>query len=280
MHHRFLGVSVALFAALAGVPAQAQTVQPQAEFLFVGSYHMNNPGRDVNNLKADDVLSERRQKEIAEVVKLIGRYKPTQVMLEADHDKQADLDKRYVQSCKGTRPLTRDETEQLGFRIACDAGLSSVHAVDWDTLNPIRDQDSIDYLKAIDRHRQQAQYQQFLAQGKAWNTQDQKVLGDGTILDMLKRLNSDAWLQENARSYYAVGLFGTQDDPIGANWVQYWFGRNLAIFNTIARNTHAGDRVLVIYGAGHGNYLRQLAADSGLYRMQDPQRWLSTQAIP
>lgn len=34
---------------------------------------------------------------------------------------------------------------------------------------------------------------------------------------------------------------------------------NLAIFNNIARNTDKGDRVLVIYGAGHGNYLRQLA---------------------
>ncbi|MET1022832.1 MAG: DUF5694 domain-containing protein, partial [Pseudoxanthomonas sp.] len=108
----------------------------------------------------------------------------------------------------------------------------------------------------------------------------QQILDNGSVLDMLRHLNSNAWLEKNARAYYAIGMFGTQDDPIGANWVQYWFGRNLAIFNTIARNTRDGDRVLVIYGAGHGNLLRQLAADSGVYRMNDPERWLSAQAVP
>ncbi|GHH56638.1 hypothetical protein GCM10009090_26720 [[Pseudomonas] boreopolis] len=94
---------------------------------------------------------------------------------------------------------------------------------------------------------------------------------------MLKNLNSDQWLRKNARSYYLVGLFGTPDDPIGANWVQYWFGRNLAIFNNIARNTAEGDRILVIYGAGHGNYLRQMAAESGIYRIHEPLDLLSAQ---
>ena len=92
---------------------------------------------------------------------------------------------------------------------------------------------------------------------------------------MLKHLNSDAWLRDNAMAYYRIALLGTPTDPVGANWVQYWFGRNLAIFNTIARNTDKGDRVLVIYGAGHGNYLRQLAADSGIYRVHEPMSWLS-----
>src|SRR3546814_10410430 len=49
---------------------EADVPVPQAEFLLLGSYHMNNPGRDVHNTRADDVLSEQRQKEIAEVVSL------------------------------------------------------------------------------------------------------------------------------------------------------------------------------------------------------------------
>jgi len=62
----------------------AQSSEPQADFLFIGSYHMGNPGRDVHNTKADDVLSEKRQREIAEVVRLIERYRPTKVMVEAE----------------------------------------------------------------------------------------------------------------------------------------------------------------------------------------------------
>ena len=92
---------------------------------------------------------------------------------------------------------------------------------------------------------------------------------------MLERLNSPTWLEANGRAYYRIGMLGTPQDPIGANWVQLWYGRNLAIFNNIARRTEPGDRILVIYGAGHGNHLRQLAADSGVYRVHDPLAWLS-----
>lgn len=94
---------------------------------------------------------------------------------------------------------------------------------------------------------------------------------------MLRHLNSDEYLKQNARAYYRIGMLGTQSDPVGANWVQLWFGRNLTIFNNIARNTNNSDRVLVIYGAGHGNYLRQLAIDSGIFRVHEPMSWLSAQ---
>ena len=92
--------------------------------------------------------------------------------------------------------------------------------------------------------------------------------------DALLRLNSPDWLRANARAYFRIGLYGTPDDPIGANWDMLWYGRNLAIFNNIVRATKPGDRVLVIYGAGHGNWLRQLATDSGMYRVEDTARWL------
>lgn len=269
---------VTVLAAVAGLFASnsdAQNRDPQAEFLFIGSYHMDNPGRDVHNTQADDVLSEKRQREIAEVVRLIERYRPTKVMVEADTASQDKINTRFAESCKGSRPLSRNETEQLGFRIACDMGLGTVYAVDWNELGPIKDEDSVDYLKAVERNHQQKQYDLHLAIGKSEADKGQQILDRGTVLDMLKHLNSDTFLEQNARAYFRIGMLGTASDPIGANWVQLWFGRNLAIFNNIARNTDKGDRVLVIYGAGHGNYLRQLAIDSGIYRVHEPLDWLS-----
>jgi len=275
MRSKLLATSLAAFASFAVAGADAQTSQPHADFLFIGSYHMGNPGRDVHNTKADDVLSEERQREIAEVVRLIEFYRPTKVMVEAGTERQDEISTKFAESCNGSRPLTKNEMEQLGFRIACDMRLKTVYAVDRNELTPIKDEDSINYLKAVERYHQQKQYDANLAIGKAWSDKAQQVLDRGTVLDMLKHLNSDAWLRDNAMSYYRVGLLGTPDDPVGARWVQYWFGRNLFIFNTIARNTVKGDRVLVIYGAGHGNYLRQLAADSGIYRVHEPMSWLS-----
>lgn len=275
MRSMFFITVLAAVTGFSGANADAQNGDPQADFLFIGSYHMGNPGQDVHNTKADDVLSEERQREIAEVVRLIERYRPTKVMVEAGTERQDEISTKFAESCKSSRPLTKNEREQLGFRIACDMGLKTVYAVDRDELAPIKDKDSINYLKAVEQYQQQKQYDANLAIGKEWNDKAQKVLDRGTVLDMLKHLNSDAWLRDNAMSYYRIGLLGTPTDPVGANWVQYWFGRNLAIFNTIARNTNKGDRVLVIYGAGHGNYLRQLATDSGIYRVHEPMSWLS-----
>ena len=44
-----------------------------AEVLVVGTFHMANPGHDMFNMQADDVLAEKRQKEIAQVIDVRGR---------------------------------------------------------------------------------------------------------------------------------------------------------------------------------------------------------------
>lgn len=278
---RALAPILLLAFAIAGTPTRASgpaEEPPAARFLLLGSYHMDNPGRDVHNTRADDVLAPQRQQQIAEVARLVGRYRPTRIFVEAPPSSQQDLDRDFSASCKGDRPLERDETEQLGFRIACAQDLPGVVAVDWNDLGPIRDEASINYLEAVERHGQQAVYAAHKRIGKAINLQDQATLDNGTVRDMLLRLNSPAWMEANARAYYRIGQLGTAEDAIGANWVTLWFGRNLRIFNAIARATRPGDRVLVIYGAGHGNHLRQLAEDSGVYRLEDTTRWLQEEA--
>lgn len=273
-------LAATLFAGVAGPArgAEPSDPPPRADFLFLGSYHMDNPGRDVHNTRADDVLAPRRQREIAEVARRIGRYRPTRVFVEAEPAAQARLDADYAASCHGDRPLGRSELEQLGYRIACAAGLDGVVAVDWNDLGPIRDEASVDYRAAIERHGQQASHREAMRIGDAAAAADQAVLDHGRIGDMLVWLNSPAWLRANAQAYFRIGLYGTADDAIGANWVMLWFGRNLRIFDNIVRHTRPGDRVLVVYGAGHGNLLRQLAADSGAFAVEDTGRWLADDA--
>lgn len=279
---------IAAFALLAIAPALA-TAQPAvapadapaapvAGLLIVGSYHMANHNRDVHNTRADDVLAAKRQQEIAEVARLVERYRPTKVMVEVRPSSQLKLDAEFAASCKGDRPLGPDEVEQLGYRIACDLGLPGVTGVDWNDLGPIANESSVDYLASIERHGQQAQRARDMAIGNARAARDQAVVDHGSIGDMLRHLNSPEWIAANARAYFRIGLYGTADDATGADWVMLWHGRNLRIFNNIVRNTVPGDRVLVVYGAGHGNLLRQYAAESGFYRLEDTSRWLREDA--
>src|SRR5665647_2316095 len=80
-------LGLAAFAFLAFVSsgsAIAQTAPPQrAEVLILGTYHMANPGRDVFNMKADDVLSPKRQAEIGELLEVLKRFKPTKIAIES-----------------------------------------------------------------------------------------------------------------------------------------------------------------------------------------------------
>lgn len=279
-------IAVAALAIAAGAwPAARAAGQdaapaPAADFLFVGSYHMGNPGRDVHNTRADDVLTPERQREIAEVARLLERYRPTKIMVEVDTASQARIDGQFAASCKGDRPLARNEVEQFGYRIACDLGLPGVIAVNWNELGPIKDEASVDYIEAVERAGQQAQRERDLRIGAAQVARDQQVLGQGSVRDMLLHLNSPEWLAANARAYFRIGLYGTPEDPAGTNWMMLWFGRNQHIFNNIVRHTEPGDRVLVVYGAGHGNLVKQLASDSGFYRVHDLGRWLAPPPDP
>ena len=54
-------VVTCLAAAADALPTGAQPRGEPAEVLVLGVYHMSNPGRDVFNTEADDVLSPKRQ---------------------------------------------------------------------------------------------------------------------------------------------------------------------------------------------------------------------------
>jgi len=47
------------------------------EILVLGTYHLSNPGADVNNAPVDDVLSAKRQQEIAQLVETLKKFHPT-----------------------------------------------------------------------------------------------------------------------------------------------------------------------------------------------------------
>lgn len=79
-----------------------------ASLLIVGSYHMANPGRDVFNVQAEDVLADRRQRELREVVDHevvdhLKRFAPTKVALELATDYERNL-KIFANLARSTVP--------------------------------------------------------------------------------------------------------------------------------------------------------------------------------
>src|SRR5437870_11114298 len=133
-----MAFALALFFVPASVAAESNSPEG-VKVMIVGTYHMSNPGHDIHNVKADDVLAPRRQAEIAAVTSALARFRPTKVAAEWPAELVAD---RYPKYLAETLPPSRNEVVQLGFRLAKTAGLKSAFGIDVDGDFPYRELDT------------------------------------------------------------------------------------------------------------------------------------------
>jgi len=86
-------------------------------------------------MQADDVLAPRRQAEIAHVVAALKEFRPTRIAVERQAG-DTRIARDYADYLAGTHELTRNEIEQLGFRLARELGHTAIHPVDADGNSP------------------------------------------------------------------------------------------------------------------------------------------------
>ncbi len=103
------------------LPADRLEGPSMAEVLVLGTYHMDNPGRDIFNMEADDVLAPNRQAEIRELLDVLIRFRPTKIAIEADSD--SPKIKQYQDYLAGKYELGRGERDQIGFRLGKELNL-------------------------------------------------------------------------------------------------------------------------------------------------------------
>lgn len=245
-------------------PVFAQpTPRPRAEVLVLGVYHMANPGHDVFNLKADDVLAPQRQEQLKQLSEVLRRFHPNKVAVESDvYSKRAAND--YAEYLAGKHELTRNEIEQIGFRVAKDAGLMTIYAVDVDGDFPY--QRVLNYAKGSGHEKE---FQSLTDEiGKRVHALND-YMGSHTILETLLYVNSDEWVRSDSAFYYQQVRFGEAGDWAGADLVADWYRRNMRIYSNILQLvTSPDDRILVIYGYGHLPWLQQAVAGNPDLRLR------------
>jgi hypothetical protein len=231
--------------------------------LVLGVYHMANPGRDVFNMQADDVLAPRRQAEIAELIGVLKRFRPTKIALERDpwSDRVA---KDYAAYREGRHELTRNEVEQVGFRLAGELGHAAVYPVDVDGDFPY--QRLVNYARGSGRS---AEMDALTAEIGAMVKAQGEYLATHTILETLLYMNDEAKVAQDVGFYYRQARIGEPGDWAGADLVADWFRRNIRIHANLTRLIDSpGERVLAIYGAGHLGWLRHTIASDPTLRLR------------
>lgn len=245
-----------------GTPAREKA--KRAEVLVLGTYHMANPGHDIYNMQADDVLAPKRQQELAELAAVLKKFQPTKIAVEADYGTDA-IPKRYAEYLAGTHPLSRNEIEQIGFRLAKDLGHTTIYPADADGDFPWPR--IVNYAKA---NGQSAKLEEI--SGGGWGAMV-KAQGDylktHSVLEILLYLNSDARVAKDVGFYYLVARFGEPGDYAGPDLLAEWYRRNIRIYNNVMKLVATPeDRILVVFGSGHLGWLRQDFASNPTLRLR------------
>ena len=263
----------ALAALLALAPAAAARAQaadpaPPAEVLVLGVYHFDNPGLDVVKNEVADVLTPPKQAEVEAVAEALARFRPTRIAVEVRAERAARLDSLYRAYREGRHALGRNEVQQLGFRLAARFGHPRLYATDHDGAFPFAE-----LMAYAARHDTAfvAEAQAELARITGEMNLQQREWNVGRIL---RAQNDPAWIARGHALYMRMARVGADDTFVGADLVAAWYARNLRIFASVQRLAEPGERVLVIYGAGHAAILRELVRSTPGMRLVEAADYL------
>lgn len=255
---------IGVFLGLLAIPgASWPQANARPEILVLGTYHMSNPGHDIHNMQADDVLSPKRQQELAQLIEVLKKFRPTKIAIEADVGSRR-VGQVYSDYLAGKYTLTRNENDQLGYRLARELGHGTVYPVDVDGDFP--------YQRVINYAKANGLKEKFDAIGARTATrvkEQSDFLRSHTVLETLEYMNSDSMVARGIAEYFAMVPYGEPWEYAGPDLLASWYQRNIRIYrNIVALIDSPTDRILVIYGAGHLGWLRQDIANDATVRLR------------
>jgi hypothetical protein len=214
-------------------------------------------------------LSDKRQKEIQQLVTMLAEYRPTHIALEFNASDSA-LDLKYQRYLKGDYTLDASEREQIGFRLAKTLGHPHIYAVDAPDiqLNFNPGELANEYMPLLE---------ELSKTGNGVIKEINQWLTQYTIGEVLAKMNRPQFDLLNVNIYYKYLLpIGKGNNQPGLEAVTRWHKRNLFIFHNIMKLTenNRDNRVLVIFGQGHTAMLNQFLQYSDVFSREDINNYL------
>lgn len=255
----------------------AQTPEPRPiEVMILGTYHFDNPGRDLHNARIDSVLTPGKQAQLEAVVEGLARFRPTAVAVErVAIDQTTMLDHRFPAFTPDQLLTNADERVQIGYRLAHREGLTRVYAIDEQegdgepTYFPF--EAVHDWAQANGGAEALTAMHATIAAKVADLEQRQRTRDVGSVLAFM---NGPVPAAEDKAFHYALMQFGGGDAQPGAVLNGRWFTRNAEIFARLMQAAQPGDRIVVVYGAGHASWLREMVQTTPGFRLIEPDDYL------
>ncbi len=269
----FCFLFLSTFSANAQVGIVERDAGTKPTLVVLGTYHMGTPGNNVINGKVDDISTPERQKQIVELVEKLKKFKPTKIAVECDVEDDAKTQEIYDKYLSGRYELTKNETNQIGFRLAKNLDHKKVYCVDWGIFP---DDPLYNYGKYAAKDAELDKFLKGVFQKiKERISAESEKLSKLSVTDQLVLLNQPDRIEKDHQDYFDIMRIGRGAEYVGANYLSWWYGRNMKILTNIIRITDSpNDRILIIYGAGHNKLLNQLAKESDFYNVESPLKYL------
>ncbi len=257
---------------MAAGPGQALA---KPSLLIVGTPHFANPGNDTLKSQVPSVLTPERQAEIERIVDRLAAFRPTHVAVEWPSEKQAELNARYADYRAGRHELAANERDQIGLRLAARLSLPRVDAVDSGSEMP-GERSDYHYPNWAEANGRGEEWRAWVDKGQKEADAEDRLKACTPVSSWLRKLNAPEGREQDHRAYFFIAQIGELTGPNpGAAWVGSWYTRNLRILNNLrAIAPEPDDRVVAIYGAGHGYLLDQQARESGDFEVADTMAYL------
>ena len=254
---------------------------PKSELFMLGTFHFKDAGLDGYKPQFDiDILSEKRQKELDDVLDAIRKFAPTKIAVEWKKARQPKLDSLYREYLVGNFQLKSNEIYQIGFRMAKEMGHDKIYAMDAQPRN-FDDGYTRETYKEKEAYFEEKMGAEFMAREAAIHDTYMAMYGEEdkrktrhTLLDQLLFLNDEQRMQLG-HGHYLIGNFkmNEQEDYFGADGAIWWYTRNIRIFANLLSITNPGkEKLFVLIGAGHTpiiNFLAKASPDYKLVTLRD-----------
>jgi hypothetical protein len=243
---------------------------PPIDVVVLGTFHFDNPGRDIANIQVDDVLAPKRQAEIAQILDGLARFAPTKVMVESQRRLPGtSFHERYPLYREGKLEPSRNEVVQIGFALAKRLNHANVYAVDVDGDFPF---DAV--MAFVKKSGREGRLSAQIDAIQDWTTNVTRELKTKTLGHVLRQHNEPAAIANDNAFYLELLRYGANDEQPGANLVAAWYQRNLNICARTVQVAEPGDRILVVYGSGHSFLLRHCLGGVPGWRLKEANDFL------
>ena len=224
---------------------------------IVGTFHFGNT-TDYSAIVIEDLSSEKRQKELENLVENLAEFRPTKILVEREPSFTDTLTQRLAEYKKGNYELPENEVYQLGFRLAKMLELDTIYGIDYQM--GLGDEELVGYLN---KNGLMDKFAETLESAKVWAEKQTEFLKNKTIGESLANLNNEETDNFN-RNLYVDGILNIAENgnSPASEYVANWYKRNIFIKKNIDDLINKNDRVLVIIGAGHSAILKDFYRSS------------------